>query len=242
MSLLMGRRSRTAPSRDTLLEIRDIVAVRTSGYRSGGLRIDWDKLNEADQLRTVELVREADKGTWSWSRLGKKKCAELERLIEHGCDAPRIFEDARAMQEIAKIAEEAHVASVRRPTTRKQETSLLSELGRCIDAGWLDASHVAIVVLVQIAFGTGRTLGPRSRIEALDDGDTVIVADTHFGLFSESLDAYAEIGPRWMKSVDHLAANEWLAVTKSGREWRISPGRRLKAAMAGRTVKDVIVA
>jgi len=59
MSPIMGRRGRDAPSRDALLEARDIVAVRTSGLRPGGLRCDWGKLDEADQRRAVELVRES---------------------------------------------------------------------------------------------------------------------------------------------------------------------------------------
>jgi hypothetical protein len=239
----LGRRDRTAPSRDTLVEIRDVVARETSGYRSGGLRIDWDQLDEDARRRVVELVKEAGAGGgWTWNRLSDRKRKELEGLIERGSDARGIFKDTRALEEIKALTEQAHTAAVRRPPSRKQESGIFAELGRCVAEGWLDASHVSVLVLIQIVLSTGRTLGPRSRIETLDDGGTALVVDRQFGLFAESFDPYGELGPRWMQTVDHLAANEWLIVEKNGTEWWIWPGQRMRAAMEGRAVKDVVAA
>jgi hypothetical protein len=239
-----GRRGRNAPPhRDTLAEIRDIVAVRTSGYRPGGLRCDFSRFSEDEHRRAIELVREADKGTWSWDRLGKPgkgKRGELEGLIEKASAEPGIFARARELDEIAAIAAEAHRESVRRPLHRKQEASIFAELGKCIENGWLEAPHVAVLALVLVAFSTGRPLGPRGRVESLDGGLVALVVDSQFGPFSGALDPEGQLAPRWAQTADHLVANEWLAVTKNGREWWVSPGARLRAVMAGRPVKDEV--
>jgi hypothetical protein len=240
----LRRRSRNAPNKESLLNANDVIRAHTAGFNEGlGLAIDFDRLGENEQTRLVGLVDKAGKGrSWGWGRLSAKERRELEALIEKGADARGVFEGARSFEEIRALAAQAHTERVRRPLTRKQETSIFAELGRCIEQGWLEAPHVALISLLLIAFSGGRPLGPRSRIEALDGGETVLVVDTQFGPFSADLDPEQQLAPRWTQTVDHLAANEWLDVRKNGVEWWISPGGRLRAAMAGKPVRDVVAA
>jgi len=239
MSPIMGRRGRDAPSRDALLEARDIVAVRTSGLRPGGLRCDWGKLDEADQRRAVELVREADRGTWSWTRLGKKR-AGLERLIERAADAPRIFENTRSMEEIAALAAGAHQAAVRRPLSRRQENGVFQEIARCIENGWLNVADLAVLTAFIAAFVGGKPLGPRSRVERMGDETVLVLDDATMGPFFGKFDPEEQIGPRAKMNLAHLEVNEWLTIERSGKQWTVSPGRRLRLAMDGKPIRDEV--
>jgi hypothetical protein len=206
-----------------------------------GLAIEAGRLSESEQKRLIELVDTAGQGrSWSWSRLSDKQRRELEGLIEKGSNQRGVFEGARTAEEIRSLAESAHIDSVRRPLTRKQETSIFVELGRCIESGWLQAPHVAVLALVLVSFSTGRPLGPRGRVESLDSGEPALLVDAQFGPFSGELDPEGQLGPRWAQAADHLVANEWLAITKNGREWWVSPGRRLRAVMSGRAVRDEV--
>ena len=237
------RRSRTAPSRDTLQEMRDTIAVHTSGFKPGGLRCDFGRLPEGDQVRVVELVREAGKGrAWSWDKLSKKNRATLETLVELASGEPGIFAGTRDLEEIQALAAEAHVAAVRRPLSRKQESGIFAELARQVEGGHLQAPHIGLLAILLTIYSSGRALGPRSRVESLADGEPVLILDAVFGPLGGNLDPDSELSARWKQNLDHLVANSWLEVAKSGPEWRVSPGRRLRAVMAGRPVRDVVAA
>jgi hypothetical protein len=238
------KRTRNAPSGSALQEARDVIRRETAGFNEGmGLRVEWDRLSETEQLKLLTLVNEAGRGrSWSWGRLDDGQRRDLEGLIEKGADARGAFKGAREFEEIQAIADQAHVAAVRRPLTRKQETSIFLELGRGIERGWLRAPDVAVLSLLMVAFSTGRPLGPRSRVEVLDGGETALIVNNQFGPFSGDLDPEYQLGPRWAQTAEHLQTNEWIAITKNGAEWWISPGRRLRAAMAGKPIRDVVAA
>jgi hypothetical protein len=239
----MRRRSRNAPNRDTVMEIRDVIARETSGYRPGGLRCDFDRLSEDDQRKVIDLVREAGKGGgWSWTKLSKKDRTTLEKLIERAADTPGLFKQTRDMEEIAALAAEAHVAAVRRPLSRKQEHGIFAELARQVEDGHLHAPHVALIALVLTIYTSGRALGPRSRVESLADGEPVLIVDAVFGPLGGNLDPDSEISARWKQNLSHLEANSWLEVRRNGPEWWVSPGARLRAVMAGRAIRDVVAA
>ena len=237
----IGRRNRSAPSREMLAEVRNVVARETSGYRSGGLRIDWHKLDDDAQGRVVELVKEAGAGGgWTWNRLSDRKRRELEGLIERGSDARGVFQDARSMAEIQRLASEAHVAAVRRPLSRRQENGVFQEMSRCIESGWLNVADLAVLSAFITTFVSGRPLGPRTRVERVGD-DTVLVIDANMGPFGGSFDPEEQIGPRVQQNLASLELNEWLTVQRSGKQWTVAPGRRLVAAMAGKPIRDEVV-
>ena len=227
------RRSRTAPNRETLAEIKDIVAVHTSGLRPGGLRCNFDRLSEDDQRRAVELVREADYQTWSWQRLGEKKRKELEGLIERAADARGIFKDTRAAEEIKALADSAHVAAVRRPLSRKEENGIFAEIAVGIEARSLDAASVAMIAVVATAFVSGRPLGPRTRVERDGEQPVLVIEDVSFGLYGGQFDQEEQLAPRWKQDLGWLEEAGWFQVDRQGKQWTIKPGSRMRAAMAG---------
>jgi hypothetical protein len=237
------KRGRTAANRETVMEIRDVIARETSGYRPGGLRCDFDRLSEDEQWKVIELVREAGEGgAWSWKKLGKRSRSTLEKLIEEASDARGVFEDARSMEEIAEIAAEAHTAAVRRPLSRREEVTVFGEIARCIAQGWLTAADLAVLVAFVSAVTTGKPLGPRSRVERVGDHTVLVIDDANMGPFAGSFDPESQVTPRWKQSVDLLEKNEWVTVERLGKQWTVGPGRRLLLAMAGMPVKDNVVA
>ena len=136
------RRSRTAPHIETLKGISDFVVRRTAGMVSGGLRCDFAaNLSEDEQTELVALTREAERGGGSvLDRLSKKKQARWERLVGKGGGDPSFFANARELENIRTLASEAHVAAVRRPFRRTEESGLLAELGRQFAGGFLTAT------------------------------------------------------------------------------------------------------
>jgi hypothetical protein len=234
MNLGTMRRSRTAPNRETLLEIRDIVAVRTSGYRPGGLRCDFDRLPEDEQRRAIELVREADQGTWAWERLGDRKRKELEKLIERAADTPGIFQDTRSMEEIVALAGEANRQAVRRPFRRSEEKGLLHELGEQLAGGFASVNTVSAIVMTLIAMERGQAFGPQGRVERDADGEPVLVIDGRFGLSTERQDWRGTLAA-WQQGLTQASRNGWVEIDRSGggNEWRVKLGSRARRAMRG---------
>ena len=227
------RRSRTAPNRETLSEIRGIVAVRTSGLRQGGLRCNFDRLSEDDQRRAVELVKEADYQTWSWQRLGDRKRKELEKLIEKASGTPGIFKDTRAVEEIRAMTESARVAEVRKPLTRQEERGVFSEIAAGIEGRSLEAADVALIAVVVTAFVSGKATAPRTRVERVGEMSVLVVEDANMGLFGGEFDAEQQLAPRWKQNLQWLEQIDWFTVDRRGKEWHISAGPRLRNAMAG---------
>ena len=238
----MNRRSRGAPSRDTLADMRATIAVHTGGLAPGGLRPDFLRLPEDDQRRAVELIRKAGKGrTWSFSKLSNKDRETLEGLIERAAGEPGVFERARESEEIAALAAEAHRAAVARPVSRRQENGIFEEVARCIEDGFLAVADLAVLASFVTVFVSGKPLGPRSRVEHSGDETVLIVEDANMGPFSGQFDPESQIGPRWQMTLAHLERNEWLNVTRHGKQWTVAPGRRLTLAMAGKPIKDRVL-
>lgn len=240
---LGSRRRRGAPSRETLQDARDLVAMHTGGLRPGGLRCDFERLPEDDQRRVVELVGAAAKGrSWSWGRLSEHDRATFESLVEKASGEPGIFAAARELAEISALAAEAHQIAVRRPLSRKQENSVFQEIGRCVGNCWLDVADLAVLTSFVTAFVSGRPLGPLSRVERFGDETVLVIDDANMGPFSGMFDAEGQIGPRWQMNLAHLETNEWVAVRRNGKQWTVRPGNRLRQAMAGRRIRDKVQA
>jgi hypothetical protein len=242
--MIINKRSRGAPSSAALQTARDVIARETCGLRAGGLRCDLvGRLSEEEQKRLVELVDKAGQGrSWAWSRLSDRERRDLEDLIEKAADMRGAFTAAREIEEIRALADQAHVKAVRRPLGRKQENGIFSEAARCIEAGWMDVADLAILASFLAVFVGGRPLGPRSRVERVGEDTVLVVDDVSFGPFSGAYDPEAQIGPRWQQNLGNLEANEWLSVERHGKAWTVSPGARLRAAMAGKPIRDVVAA
>lgn len=230
-----SRRRRGAPSRHTLIEIRDVIARETSGYRPGGLRVNWDRLSEDEQRKVVELVRAAGRdGGWSFSNLSKRDRAVLEGLIEKAADANGIFENARSMEEIRALAAEAHQASVRRPFSRREQATLFEALGDALVAGSMSATTLGTFVIIVLALERGEGFAPHSWVERDPvDGESVLVVSKSFGLLRERQDWRASLAA-WQKGCEQLARNSWLELDGSaGNEIRLRLGSRAKRALRG---------
>jgi hypothetical protein len=232
---LGGRRDRTGVNRETLQEVRDVVAVRTTNLRPGGLRCDFDRLDADAQRRVVELVNTAGQGrSWSWSRLGDKDRRELERLIEQASREPGIFENARQMEEVAELAASAHRAKVRRPLRNREEAGIFTEIAAGIEGGSLGAADVAMIAVISTAFVSGKPLGPRTRIDLVGDTPVLVVEDAaSLGLYGGKFDEEQQLAPRWKATIQWLEEIGWFEVEKRGKEWSISAGPRMKLALAG---------
>jgi len=229
----MRRRSRTAPSAEVIAGTRNLIAMRTSQYTEGGLRVDFDLLDEGEQVELVRLAAEANEDGWNPARLGKR-ARRLEALIEKGAQAPDVFENARAAEEIRALTAEAHRAAVRRPIRRgDEERGLLAEIAEHLARGWLDADHSGLLLLVLAAIQTGHGFAPRSRVEATVDG-AVYVIDAGYGLAGDR-DPEGRLAG-WRALLDHLEVNQWLAVSKLGPQWSIGLGSRtVRALQQGKT-------
>ncbi len=234
MAGLTRRRSRSAPSADACQAAGDVVAVRTGTLRSGGLRLDWGRLDDSEAAELVALVREADHGTWNPARLGRKE-KRYEQLVEQASDARGVFDGARLSQEIAATLEDVRVKRVARPISRREEAGLLAALAdQVMPEGkqgrpylWLDQSAVMLGILLQLH--SGRTLTPRSRVERDEDGTPVLIYDQSFGIFGghDPRGALAN----YQKSLAHLEANSWLVLSGSGSAREIRLGTRALRAL-----------
>jgi hypothetical protein len=237
------KRGRTAPSKLALQEARDVIARETSGYRPGGLRVNTDRLSEDEQERLVALVNEAGSGrAWWWDKLKKKDRTALEGLIEKGADAPRIFEETRALEEIRALAAEAHVAAVRRPFRPREESGILHELGRQFADGFLTADMLGPLLVVFLSLERGEAFAPQARVERDPDGEQVLVVSRAYGLVSERRDWRGSLAA-WPQALTHAERNAWLIVDRSaGNSWEIRLGARAKRAMRGQPPRKKRVA
>jgi hypothetical protein len=229
------RRNRSAPRRETLLHVKDVIAVRTSGYRPGGLRCDFDRLSEAERRRAVELVGDTDRGTWNWDRLGKPgkgKRGELEELIEKASGEPGIFARARELDEIAALAAEVNRQAVRRPFSRREQATLFEALGEALAGGAMSVSTLGTFVVLLLSLERGEGFAPHSRVERRD-GEPVLIVSRTYGILTERQD-WRQSLTAWQQGCKQLAKNSWIQLDASGgNEYEIRLGVRAKRAMKG---------
>jgi DNA-binding Lrp family transcriptional regulator len=229
------RRSRTAASRETLVAMRDTIAMQTAGLVPGGLKADLDRLSEDEQHKVIELVGVAGAGgAWSWDKLSKKQRTTLEDLVEQAADKPRFFADARSVAEIQALAASAHRESVRKRLTRKEEHGVFEAIAVGIEARSLDAADVALIAVIVTAYVSGRATAPRTRIERVGELPALVVEDANMGgPYAASFDEEQQLAPRWKQNLQWLEEAHWFEVERQGKQLTILPGSRLRVAMAG---------
>jgi hypothetical protein len=224
------RRSRTAPSSEALAGARAGIAKVTSLYRDGGLRVDWDKLDEAEQTALIKLLYEASEGGgFSLDRLGKRQ-KDFERLVEKGADAAGIFKNARTEEEIRKLAADAHALTVKRPLRRREELSLFAAMAAALGNGHFWWEHFAVLTAIVAQWVTGRPLAPQSVVDRVD-GVPVLRINASFGIVSGRSDPEGRLAA-WKQAMPHLEQYGWLVVERASNQWTIKPGPRLIAALA----------
>jgi hypothetical protein len=90
-----------------------------------------------------------------------------------------------------------------------------------------------VLALILVAFQSGRPLNRAAgRIEQTADGPVLLV-DRSFGLIGADADPKGRFAS-WLKALDQLERNAWIAVRHNGNEMRISLGSRAKRAMGTR--------
>jgi hypothetical protein len=226
------RRSRTAPAKETLGELADLITRRTSAMspETGGLRPRWDRITEAEQTELVELTRQAyEGGTFDLGRLSDKRARKWESLVSAASGVKgNAFADWRAQAEIRSIAAEANRLTVRRPFSKREEHGLFDEFyGQLASVPpCLDAEDVAVAVLILAQLHAGAPLAAMSRIERDAGGEPTLIIDAHHGLADGDTNL-----PTWRQCLEQLERNSWFLVQRSGPEWRIGLGLRAKQAM-----------
>lgn len=225
---------RWAPNAGELAPVRNVV------NRVWGLRIDpARRLENAEQHQLIQLVRAAGEGTEAGinlSQLDRKQRASLEALIEKaGALEPGSLKKQRQAVELKQKVEELARPLRRQKRPRYEEAGavvLPQEMFEHLRDHILWAEHVGLFVLVAQQLENGTALSPSAAVENTGDGDPALVVDASLGVLGGDL---TEEGlPRWQQHLKHLEVNEYLAVERTGHEWRISYGTRAKRHQRGR--------
>jgi hypothetical protein len=216
----------------------DLTALRDWAARPPiGLRLDVDRLDEAEQHELVELQRTTfvQGGGVNLNQLSPGERRKLEALIEKAADRPGHFENVRTEAEMkekfAVLAERSH-RPPRRPRYEEEGSiripqQVFQHLDRP-DPAFL-IGELGLLAFLQLQLENGKALVPGGRIEGAGD-DAVLVIDGNLGVGAR-FDPEDRLN--WRRDLDHLARNQWFRVERSGQEVRVSRGSRaLRAAKA----------
>jgi hypothetical protein len=237
----LTKRQRTRPKPDDLRSVSDhIVRLTAAAPVEGGLRIDWDRLDDNEAGELVELTRKADDRVEGFrlNRLSAKELRRWESLVEVGADAPGVFASAREEAELRAATAEL-AAQARRPSPRPRYEEagaivlprgltfdLLTQKGETL---WIE--HLGLLVWTLAALENGVALNPRGRIEGGGD-DAVLVIDMSMGIGVKFHDD--ETMGRWLEYFAHLGTLELLRVERRGRELLVGRGRLVLEAASRR--------
>jgi hypothetical protein len=194
-----------------------------------GVRCDPERLDDDEREQFAELARKAtseERGV-NLSPLGRRERAALERLLEKAAGEADLFErrreEAAATARIRELAERAVRPSARPRFEERGAVILPRAVFEQLRGGYLWVEHVGLLAFVVAQMENGVCLAPQGRYE---DGSLVI--DHGWGL-TGSCDGEGTFS-RWKQIIEHLERNAWLDVERSGRQWRITRGRRLREA------------
>jgi len=227
MNMLTKRRKTYETTREALL------ATGRPFERVYAIRLDPDRLDDDERERFAELARKAttDERGVNLSPLGKRDRAALERLLGKAAGEEGLIErrreEAAATAKIRELAERA-VRPPARPRFEERGAVILPRaVFEQLRGGYLWIEHVGLLAFIVAQLENGVCLAPQGRYE-----DDALVIDHGWGL-AGSADGDGSFG-RWKQIIEHLERNAWLDVERSGRQWRIRRGRRLREAAKAR--------
>jgi hypothetical protein len=235
-SLKNKQRNRYPDLIEHWIATQDIIRTSTCGLVEGGLRIDRGKLSDQERTEIISLtLGGAEGGGFNTGRLGARDADRWQQLVEKGAgkEPGSVFDAARDWSKLvsglAKIEQD-----LRRPPRRvdlHEQGSVT--LSREIAFDWFDRPD-PVLYIRQLGllcwfcgqFENGKCIARNGGTEGEGD-DLVLVLDLSVGLGGQLDDEDTLI--RWQRDLEHLAANNFFAVERSGQTLRVSRGSRLRA-------------
>jgi hypothetical protein len=223
-----------APPRETTIWVKDKVATATTGYMTGGIRVDAKRLSTDEQHELVTLIREisTDEGGVNMTKLGDKS-ERFELLVEKGAGKKpgEIFQAARDLDELRKIGSELRRESRKPPRRPKLEEEGSVTLKRqwvfdYVRDGVLWPTHMTVLLYVMTIFENGDVPLPWKAVTYDGDAIRIDLRQGHF--LPDPTGAFAK--PE--RLLDHLETNSFIELTKTGRVLLVRPGSRLRKLRA----------
>jgi hypothetical protein len=222
------------PIKEALDTVKDVIAVGTSTWERGPVRVDFERLDDGEAAELVRLVDAAATGIgFDQTKLGKKDAARFEALVEKSSALgdgyfERTRESARQRSELAALAREA--AKPVQPSVAEQ-VRILRLLHEHVKRGVLHLDRVAVFVYLAGQILAAEPVAPGSRLEGA--GDTLaLVLSRNLGLGADH-DPYGQLS-RWPQAVAQLARVGYLEVEEAGPEMKVRLGRLALAALGRR--------
>ena len=228
MNITTPRRSRRSnrPSRESLNEAADRVAVWTNAWQDGSVRIKWNRLGDDEAASLVRLANATARGRGlDPSRLDEQERSEFEALVEKGAGlGPGWFEKTRADAGLtAEVRRLVADASRPKQPTVAEEDRLVRTLFALVqrNALYLDRVGVYMFVLGQLLAYEAES--PGAWMEGTGDLATLVLR-RNLGLGLDH-DPTANATVRWEAAVEQLVRNGLLeSEHRGGPEFRIRMG------------------
>ena len=220
-------RNRPGVDRAQASATRNYLVVHT------GVRVSFDRLNDADRERLVELAKKLEKpsGGLDWRQLSTRERKRLEALLEKGAgweagtfEAKR--KDADAIRKLKALGAENRR---RNPLTRRQQTDFFATMHAELKSGHFFVGHVALLTYLVAQFQAGEALGMMHSIEGQGAG-AVLVFDVRWGLLGAISGGEDDL-VNWRFLLEHLVTFKWLTLAKQGPRWTVALGERTLAAL-----------
>jgi hypothetical protein len=233
---------KTLRNRSTYANRDRLKGVESQTLRSYGIRADTSRLDDNERGELGTLAAKAGFGFrnedgMDLMRLTSRERDRFETLIGKSAGDAKLLQtrrDTAAAQ--VKLADLA--AQARRPARRGK----LEEAGSVhLPKEWvwdlqrdgvLDPWHLGLLVYIEACFENGDCLTPSVRM-TIEEGEQVLNVDRLTGLIGGFLDPDSAYSG-WDRALTQLERNDFVAVTRNGKNWKIRRGPRSLAARATR--------